>query len=211
MFYLKAEMSVSDYNVIADIGDTLKKLLWENFETDAAIYPIIIESEDQIALVSPDDMDEGTPRKLSLFLYQIIENGHMKNSEMITVNTAHLQYPPVILDLLFLVTCSTDDRKKDHLLLGKVMQVFHDNAVLKGSVLQGTLAGSGEEFRLVFHTLPFEETINLWQSFREKSFKLSVCYRVTPVKIDSTRQREISRVQERYGTYYHTAVPPEGL
>lgn len=202
---------MSEYNVIADIGDTLKKILWENFETDAAIYPQIIESEDQITLVSPDEMDDGNLKKLSLFLYQVIENGHMKNSEMIAVNTAHLQYPPLALDLLFLVTCSTDDRKKDHLLLGKVIQVFHDNAVLKGSVLQGGLAGSGEEFRLVFHTLPFEETINLWQSFRDKSFKLSVCYRVTPVKIDSTRQRGISRVQERFGTFYHTAVPPEGL
>lgn len=199
---------MSNYDVIADIGETLKKLLWENIEPDPA-FADIIGSEDEITLDSPDEMEEG--KKLSLFLYQVVENGHLKNREMAAVNTSHLQYPPLVLDLLFLLTCSTADRKKDHLLLGKIMQIFNDHAVLKGSGLKGSLNGTDEEFRLVYYTLPFEETMNLWQSFREKSFKLSVCYRVTPVEIDSTRQQEVSRVQERYGTYYHTSTPPEGL
>jgi len=202
-------MKMSDYNIIADIGETLKKLLWENFESDPNIFPQIIDSEDHITLVSPDEMDAANPKKLSLFLYQVIENSHMKNQEMMTVNTGLLQYPSLIMDLLFLVTCSTDDRKKDHILMGKVMQIFHDHAVLKGSILQGSLNGTAEEFRIVFFTLPFEETMNLWQSFREKTFKLSVCYRVTPVKIDSTRQKEITRVVEQKGTYHPDSVPPE--
>lgn len=199
---------MSNYDVFADIGETLKKLLWENFEADLAITDII-GSEEEITLDSPDEMEEG--KKLSLFLYQLVENGHLKNREMNALNTDRLQYPPLAVDLLFLVTCSTEDRKKDHLLLGKIMQVFNDHAVLKGSELKGGLNGTDQEFRLVFHTLPFEETMNLWQSFREKSFKLSVCYRVTPIEIDSTRQKDIVRVQERYGTYYHTSKPPEGL
>ena len=185
---------MSDYNVIADIGETLKKILWENFEADPNLYPLIIDSEEQITLFSPDEMDEGNPKKLSLFLYQVTENGHMKNREMITVNSRTHQYPPLAVDLLFLVTCNTDDRKKDHILMGKVMQVFHDHAVLKGSILRGSLEGKEAEFRLIFNGLPLEETMNLWQSFREKSFKLSVCYRVAPVEIDSTRQKGAERV-----------------
>lgn len=188
---------MSNYNIIADIGETLKKLLWEHFLVDNNIYPQIIDSEDLITLASPEEMDNVTPKKLSLFLYQIVENSFMKNQEMAIVNTDTLQYPPLILDLIIMVTCNTDDRRKDHILLGKVMQVFHDHAVLKGSILQGSLSGSQDEFRIVYYTLPFEETIQIWQSFSETSFKLSVCYRITPIKVDSTRQKEISRVLER--------------
>jgi hypothetical protein len=190
------EANVSDYNVIADIGETLKKILWERFETDPNIYPQIIDSEDHITLFSPDEIDEGNPKKLSLFLYQLTENGYMKNQEMTVVNYGTYRYPPLAVDLLFMVTCNTDDRKKDHILMGKVMQVFHDHAVLKGSILRGNLEGTDEEFRLIFNGLPLEETMNLWRSFQEKSFKLSVCYRVTPVEIDSTREKEVARVSQ---------------
>ncbi len=198
---------MSDYSAIADIGETLKKLLWENFAGDLTITEIV-GSEAQITLLSPDEMDEGSS-KISLFLYQITENSHMKNQEMMAVNNGTLQYPPLTVDFLFLVTCHTDDRSTDHLLMGKIMQIFHDQAVLKGSTLKGNLAGSQEEFRLVFYTLPFEETINLWQSFREKSYRLSVCYRVTPVQIDSTRQKEMARVSDIDGTYHPQPLPPE--
>jgi hypothetical protein len=186
---------MSDYNVIADIGETLKKILWDSFDKDDNINKEIVVSEEQITLVSPDEMDE--EKKLSLFLYQVSENGHMKNQEMTGMNSGAYRYPPLAVDLLFLVTCNTDDRKKDHILMGKVMQVFHDNAVLKGSILRGSLEGTDEEFRLIFNGLPLEETMNLWQSFREKSFRLSVCYRVTPLEIDSTRKKEVARVIER--------------
>jgi hypothetical protein len=199
---------MSEYDVIADIGETLKKLLWEAIEPNPA-FKDIIGSEDEITLDSPNEMEAG--KKLSLFLYQLTENGHMKNREMTAVNNSNngrLQYPPLVVDLLFLVTCSTQNRKNDHLLMGKVMQIFHDHAVLKGSELKGSLDGTAEEFRLVFHTIPFEENFHLWQSFRDTSFKLSVCYRITPVKIDSTRQKQVTRVREMQGTYHPDPVPP---
>ncbi len=182
---------MSNYDVIADIGETLKKLLWENFKQDPAVTDII-GSEDEISIDSPDEMENG--KRLSLFLYRVVENGHIKNRDMTAVNTNRFQYPPFVVDLLFLVTCCTQNRKDDHLLMGKVMQIFHDHTVLKGSELKGSLNGTGEEFRVQFHTLSFEENMNLWQSFREKSFKLSVCYRVTSIEIDSTRKKETVRI-----------------
>jgi len=188
---------MSDYVVMADVGESLKKLLWENIKTDKRIYPAIIASEDEITLSSPQDNAEAG--KLSLFLYQIVENGFMKNREMEMINSTTQRYPPTVLDLFYIITSSADERKKDHILLGKVVQVFNDNSILKGSGLVGALAGATEELRVVMHNLPFDQLLQLWQSFSEKSFTLSLCYQVTPIRIDSGRELEGRRVLTRTG------------
>ena len=45
---------MSDYVVIADVGDSLRKLLWDSMRHDSRIYPAIIESEEEITLASRD-------------------------------------------------------------------------------------------------------------------------------------------------------------
>lgn len=200
---------MSHYTIIADVGDTLKKLLWENIKTDPRIHPDIIDSEDDITLFSPEEMDAGNTKKLSLFLYQITENPYLKNQEMQNTDSATLKCVPLALDLFYLITPKTDDRKKDYILLGKVMQTLYDNAIVKGSILQGTLAGTTEQLRVILYSLPFDEMIRLWSSFSEKSFRLSVCYQVTPVTIDSTHEIEAKRVVEKEAGYYQMSIKRE--
>ena len=174
---------MSDYTVIADVGKTLIKLLEDNIKDEI--------SEGQITLSSPEETDLG---KLSLFLYQVTENAYIKNQEMQMVNSTKLEYPPLSLSLFYLVTPHTENREKDHRILGKVMQIFYDNSILRGSVLQGSLAG--EELRLILNPLSMEELNKIW-NVMSKSYKLSVCYEVTPVRIESMREREVKRVTER--------------
>ena len=197
---------MSDYVVVSDVGDTLKKLLWNHLRADPGIYSDIIASEDDITLLSPQEMEVGNSRKLSLFLYQITECPYLKNQEMERIDSGMLRSIPLPLVLSYLITPNTNDRKKDHILLGKVMQILYDNAIMKGSILQGTLAGTDDELHVVLYSLPFDEMVRLWQSFTEVSFKLSVCYQVTPVKIDSTREIEAKRVVKKEAVYYQMAV-----
>ena len=82
------------------------------------------------------------------------------------------------------------------------MNVLSDNAVLRGSVLKGGLEGTDEEFRITLNPVSLDELNRLWNSFYDKSFKLSVCYMVAPVKIDSTRLVEAKRVLEKESNYY---------
>jgi hypothetical protein len=184
---------MSDYTVVADVGETLKRLLWDHVRMDNRMYPDILTSEDDITLFSPQEMESGNSKKLSLFLYNIAENTYMKNKEVQNADAVKLKYNPLFLDLFYLVTPNTGDRKKDHILLGKVMQVFYDNAIIRGSILQGVLSGTAEELHVTLYSLPFDELIRLWQSFSEESFKLSVSYRITPVHIDSTRTTKSKR------------------
>lgn len=186
---------MSDYTAIADVGKTLKKLLWDHLKEDNIIRSMIA-SEDQITLSSPEDIEPD--KKLSLFLYQVTENAYLKNNEMQIVNPTKQKYPPLSLNLFYLVTPHIQNRENDHIILGKVMQIFHDNSILRGSVLQGSLVGGREELRLMLSPLSVEDLDKLWNVvFKSKPYKLSVCYEVTPVQIESLREREVKRITER--------------
>ncbi len=193
---------MSHYSVIADVGKTLMRLLWDNIGADPEICPDILASEDDVTLSSPGKIEAGIDKKLFLFLYQVTENPHLRNNEMQVMDPAKLKHGPLALDLFYLVAPNTDDSRKDHILLGKVMQVFYDNAIVKGSILQGSLAGTTEGLRVMQHSFPFDELIRLWESFSERSFKLSVSYQVTRVRIDSTREVESKRVLGMEASHY---------
>ena len=184
---------MSDYTAIADVGKTLIKLLWDNIKDDAPANTIIT-SEDQITLSSPEENESN--KKLSLFLYQVTENAYLKNQEMQIANPTKLKNPPLPLSFFYLVTPHTGNSENDHIILGKVMQIFHDNSILRGSVLHENLVG--EELRVILNPLSIDELNKIWNVIsKSKTYKLSVCYEVTPVRIESMREREVKRVLER--------------
>ena len=192
---------MSDFTVIADVGETLKKLLEDDPWT--GILPI-----PEITFKSPKEIkdDGGSTNKVSLFLYQIHENPHLRNEEPLRVNDSHLQTPPEVLDLLYLVTPYSDDKTQEKVILGKVMQIFYDNALLSGTVLQGGLAGSDEDIRLLFNPISLDDLTKIWSAFQDVAYRLSVSYLVTPVRIDSTRQTGMQRVLSK--EMNHAVVEP---
>ena len=189
---------MSDFTVIGDVGETLKKLL--DGDPWSGISP-----KPEITFKSPKEIkdDGGSANKVSLFLYQIIENPHLRNQEPQRTDDSHLRTPPLILDLLYLITPYSDDKTQEKFILGKVMQIFFDNAVLSGSVLQGALAGSAEELRLLYNPIPLDDLSQIWNAFQDVAYRLSVIYMVTPVKIDSTRQLGLQRVLSKEMDHAH--------
>ena len=180
---------MSDYTVIGDVGETLKKLLVDDPWTGISPKP-------EITFKSPKEIkdDGGSTNKVSLFLYQILDNPHLKNEEPVRVNDSRLQIPPFVLDLFYLITPYSDDKTQEKYILGKVMQIFYDNAVMTGTTLQGALAGSDEEIRLLYNPISLDDLTKIWNAFQDVAYRLSVSYLVTPVKIDSTLQSGIQRV-----------------
>ena len=136
---------MSDYNAILYTGETLIELLWDNIQVDSQVRSII-GSKTQITLSSPEEIKKAD-EKLSLFLYQVTEDAYLKNEEMQVVNSTKLKYPPLTLSLFYLVTPNTGNSVNDHRILGKVMQIFYDNTILRGSVLHESLVD--EELKLI--------------------------------------------------------------
>ena len=183
---------MSNYSAVGDVGKTLVKLIWDNIKDDDQIKSIIT-SEDQIVISSPEGM---TPdKKLSLFLYQISEDPYQKNQGMQVYGPEELEYPPICLNLFYMFTPNTANYEKDHILIGKIIQIFNDNQILRGPILQGSLAG--EELRLIFCPLSLDELNKIWIVMsKSNSYRLSAYYEVTPVRIKSTRKKAVKRVLE---------------
>jgi hypothetical protein len=180
---------MSSHGVIADIGITLKRLL----ERDLAG----LVTPDNILLSSPAEMEVTANRQLCIFLYQVTENPALRNNpEPRSAEPPFL--PPFPVDLHYLFIAYAQEREDEHRILGRLMQSFHDNAMLAGSLLQGTsLAGSDESLRLVFHGMSLDESTKLWAAFPGKSFRLSLSYLVTPALISSARTEGGGRVLTR--------------
>ncbi|WP_138752597.1 DUF4255 domain-containing protein [Paenibacillus sinopodophylli] len=180
------------YTVIADLGASLLRLLRDHLTPDPVPRP------DLIGMASPRDAGD---LALSLFLYNVKENGESRRTGMIDRGGV-LQYPPQALDFFFLMTAhSNADRLTraldEHRILGRAMQVLYDHSVLSGPYLEGTLAEGGGPIRLSLVSLEGEEMMKLWQ-FGDTPYKLSVVYRVGPVMLDSNRVKSVSRVVERH-------------
>lgn len=183
---------MSDYKSISDAGKALAKLLWDSISSDSEARSIVTSYND-ISLSSPEEIKD---EKLSIFLYRMAEDAHLKNQSMEVSGPEELKYPHVSLSLFFMITAHTQNVEKDHMLIGKVIQIFNDNPVLRSPLLEGNLAG--EELRLVINSMSLDELNKIWTMVaRAKPYRLSAFYEVFSVRIDSTRRARVKRVVEK--------------
>lgn len=199
---------MSDYKAIADVGETLTELLRDKMEGFIDRMSIV--------LFSPGEIDSNDDIRLSLFLYQVLENVHLRNQEMHVRNPKTLTFPPVALELYYLLTSHASSAEQDktarsleeHTVLGKAIEILSDNSILRGSVLKGNL-NNNEELHITITSLGFEDLAHIWTTFPNKPFRPSVCYVVTPVRIDSEREIGVQRVVSKETNYAHI-VPEKG-
>ncbi len=191
---------MSNNTAIGDISETLINLLRDNLE-------IPEEMKASIMLISPGDIEATDDVRLSLFLYQVVENVHMKNQEMEMIDTTIHRYAPLTLDLYYILTVypseipdKTERTINQHKLLGQAMQVFYDKTVITGSALKGSLEPN-DELHIILSPMDIDDITKIWSTFQEKSFRTSVCYLVTPVMIDSIRKVKSERVVSKKDDY----------
>lgn len=203
---------MATHTAITDVGDTIVELLRDNMES-------VVDEREQIALRSPDGVSTGGDVRLTVFLYDVSVNAHTRNDERPRIDeTTEAEYP-LVLDLRYLLTAhpakSNQGRGSDggpsqttdqHSVLGRAMQTLHDNSIVEGSRLGGSL---DDERQLSIEPDPTDEAVNIWRTFDEEPYRPSVSYLVTPVVIDSTREREVTRVVDRTVGVY--AWQREGL
>jgi hypothetical protein len=189
---------MSDYTVISAASSTLQEILRHNIttSTDPQLTGV------QIYLLSPTEMDKaGHTTGISVWLYKVSRMSEMLNEPPERKLANQVIRTPLPLLLYYLVTPITNDPLSRHLLLGKVLQVFHDNAILRGTDLQGVLIGTTEQLRVNLEALSLEELSLVWDALNE-AYQLSVTYLVQVVKIDSDREPvNSSPVVEKEATY----------
>jgi hypothetical protein len=184
---------VSSYLAIAAVSRTLRRLLWEAFSADPVISPIV-GSEMAIVFDNPTDTARDPANRLSLWLYEVTEDEHVKNQPMTRDNgPERTRFASLALDFGYLVTPFAPSGEANHLLLGKTMQILYDNA---STLLVDPVDDVAEELRIVLRRLTLEELTLVWQALREP-YRLSVCYEIRVTRLDSLRTPVRATVVDR--------------
>jgi uncharacterized protein DUF4255 len=173
---------VSEFTALRAVSLTLQALLDAEItqSSDPQIKGV------QIHILSPKVVREKEKTGISVWLYRVQREPDTLNRPLERIAPAQLRHRPMPLTLHYLVCAIFEEPKDEQALLGKVVQVFHDHAILGGSMLKDSLMGEDHELRLVLEALTLEELARVWDSLNEP-YQLSLSYAVQVVEIDSDR------------------------
>jgi hypothetical protein len=175
---------MSAFTAIWAVSRTLQVLLDAGIKAD----PQFANSSVPVSLLSPKAIrDPGSPvsgSSVSVWLYRVKRDEYTLNNRPERTVPNRIPRPPIPVTLYYLITPMNEDPESQQVVLGKVVQVFNDHAILRGSDLQEGLRGGTEELRLSMETLTLEELTRVWHAL-EEPYQLSVSYLVQVVAIDS--------------------------
>jgi hypothetical protein len=198
---------MSSYMVLAAVSDALRDIVWEAIDQDDVLRPLV-NTREAIVFRNPKKTAEDSANRLSFWLYRIAEDEFMKNQVPTRTGIARAngndagarqtsQFPPLALNLFYLITPFAPSGEAEHLLLGKTMQVMYDNAIV---LLRDEANQIFEELRIILCRLALEDISRIWEALQEP-YRLSVCYQVRVASVDSTRTLGHARVIERTANY----------
>lgn len=167
-------------SIIADISESLLAYLKANLTG-------LVES-DHVTLKSPADRGTDIKPSLDVFLYHVAENLDVVNQPPARPTPATQKPPPFMVDLYYVVVPYAKTQTVEQQILGKVIQIFASNPVLRGSFVKKSMAESHQEIRIVVHRQNLEEMFRLWNNLSNAQYKPSVSYKVAGVSIDLTKE-----------------------
>jgi hypothetical protein len=172
---------MSDFTAVKAVTETLYGILQAGVtnSADPQLHGVPID------LRSPKEMREDNGATgVSLWLYRITRDPDLLNKAPERISPNQIRRASLPLHLYYLVTPLVAKPEDRQTLIGRVLQLFNDNATLRGAMLADSLAGSQESFRVMLETLSLEELTRVWHSLAEP-YDLSVSYEVQVVTIDS--------------------------
>jgi len=140
------------------------------------------------------------PPTVTVFLYQIAEDRTVRNRPKTTdVVNGHVivRKPPLGLCLHYMISAWGGDPETEQRLLGRVLQVLYDDAVIDGPELTGVLAGTQAALNVSLAPLDLEDRARVWHAIG-KPYRLSVNYEVRVVNIDPETEIGLVPVRERH-------------
>jgi hypothetical protein len=185
---------VSDFRVLQELSHFLRGLLLVHLvELDAlnqrftAVNNISLDSPARIADGSAPNAADA---RLSLYLYQATPNAHTNNRGYIPAGAGVRRFPPLSLNLYYLLTPLNSSPDDALLTLGCAMQVLAAHPVIRANFLGSQLYAEQPEVKLSVCSVTVEELTRIWNAFNQP-YRLSLCYQVQSVTLDSLRQPEV--------------------
>lgn len=182
---------MNQYSMIAYISNYICSLLKKH------MTPNPILNKDSIGLCSPNDRGD---LNLGIFLYDINENQNIRNRSMINIGKNEQKYPSRFLELYYMVTAYSNTELKykyvdEQKIIGRALQILTDNPNIHMDEIMNIQDLAIREVKIELLNITFEEKLKIWNG-QNQPYKLSLCFKVFPIEIQSTRTRNIQRVVE---------------
>ncbi|TML01398.1 MAG: DUF4255 domain-containing protein [Actinobacteria bacterium] len=103
---------------------------------------------------------------------------------------------PLGLALHYMISAWGGDRHTEQRMLGRVMQVLYDDAVLDGAELLGVLAGTPAILNVSLQPLNLDDRARVWWAIGQ-TYRLSVNYEVRVANLDAEIEQSTLPVRER--------------
>ena len=176
-------MDLGDLNTISDVTQSLSDLLKDLDVTldSPANLPTSSNGNDGFAAVN-------------LYLYQVSENQYTKNQPWVTQPHGVQVYPPLALNLYYLLTPYASDPLSAHRVLTHAMQMLYVHSTLTGADLPAALRLSVERLTINLCQMSLEELTRIWNAL-QTPYRLCVSYEVRVVLIESMLERRPGRVE----------------
>ena len=174
---------MSSSAIISEVSNLLRDILKAGLDRPGV--PATVE------IKSPADFKEELPH-LSIWLYQVTPNAYLMNAPNVRIRDDESELiTPLSLDLYYLLTPSQPNEEVNQRTLGAALQVLYDNSILPLHV-----GDDVEELHLSICQRSIEELAKVWEAL-QKAYRLSVCFEVRVVRIDSKRKPPAGRVRDR--------------
>lgn len=181
---------MSNFSVIHDASIELRRQIFRAFETTVDVDFALGGDVDRITLTSPGETLDDTA-VASLYLYHVDVDKHLRNQRPLPDPAADdlFRRPPLPLQLRYLFTPVDGNELTNQLLLGRLIQHFHDfpsfNA-LSGDPIGDSHGGASPELRVRPDMLSIEQLAQMWNAF-STPYRVAVSLMVEVVAIDSAQ------------------------
>ncbi|HVF50275.1 MAG TPA: DUF4255 domain-containing protein [Pyrinomonadaceae bacterium] len=179
---------MSASSVIGDVTQTLEELL---------VAQQLPENTFDVSLKSPADekVQPSMRPKVNLFLFRVEVNPFARNQDWSTLGPDAQRYPPLVLNLYYVLTPFAENKLDEQRVFGEAMRVLHDNSIIPAAALRGGLENTAEELKVDLCQFTMENLSEIWGAL-DQPYRLSVCYAIRMVSIDSVVERNVKRVTE---------------
>jgi hypothetical protein len=170
------------YTAIAQVSNALKEVIREG------VVPDLLEKTEDVGLCSPDNHGDF---KVGIYLYNVEQSGSFRLSGMQDEGLYYQKFPPVVLDLQYMITPYYKGDIKflaenEQLMLGRVIQIINDH----GTIFPDT----GEQVKLEFLNPNLSDRQKIWVG--NEPYKTSVFLSAKAVIVESARQNKVTRVTD---------------
>ncbi len=158
-------------------SDTIAAYLTAQFQADSELATFFTGGTMVVSLDSPERMEENTREGLSVWLYRLTRDEETLNLPRERVAPGQLRRIPLPVRPHYLITPITSTSsasagtETEQVILGKVLQLFHDYPCLHGADLKDELSGTSVELYVRLEPMKLDQMSRVWDAL-EGSF----CY-----------------------------------